>query len=254
MSEMDKLLVSGCSYTDNYWTIPNMPSRPARPGFDKTHRLAGFPIWPDLFGVKVTNLAKCGLGNDYILNSIVDRVSIEKFDFVIAMWTEFARVDFEFNDNEYKHEKLPWTTVQGEGKFLLNTSKLSTDFDGTLIYHKPFNYELFVKRALRTFYIFQQVMENMNIPYLQVAGCRSMPISLNNNIAKFIINSPIVDKIDYRRFVGWPIFPEIGGWCMDDKLDELDPSRTELRIGGGDNHPNEEGHRHIFNILMENMS
>ena len=96
-------------------------------------------------------------------------------------------------------------------------------------------------------------MENLNMPYLQVVGCRCMPVALNHSISKFISNSPIVDKIDYRRFVGWPIFPEIGGWCMDDKLDELDPSRTELRIGGGDLHPNEEGHRHIFNILKENM-
>ena len=40
---------------------------------------------------------------------------------------------------------------------------------------------------------------------------------------------------------------------MDDKLDELDPSRTELRIGGGDLHPNKEGHNHMFNFLMEKM-
>ena len=234
---MDKLLVSGCSYTDNYWTD-----------------LYGFRIWPNLFDAKVTNLGKRGLGNDYILHSIIDRISLEKFDFVIAMWTQFFRIDFEFDDNEYNYEQLPWIAVNGTGNSPLHPSMLSTDFSGTLIYRKPFSYELFIKRALRTFYIFQQAMENMNIPYLQIVGCRSMPVSLNHKASKFISNSPIVDKIDHKRFVGWPIFPEIGGWCVDDKLDEFDSSRTELRIGGGDNHPNEEGHRHIFNILMKNMS
>jgi len=123
---MSKILVSGCSYTDDYWT-----------------RLHGFPVWPDLFDADVTNLGKSGLGNDYILNSIVDRIAIEKFDYVIAMWTEFLRIDLEFDDDEYNYEQLPWVAVNGNGH---HPPDLPTDFSGTLIYRKPFNYELFVKK------------------------------------------------------------------------------------------------------------
>ena len=97
---MSKLLVSGCSYTDDYWTSPNTNSRPA---FDKTRRITGFPVWSDFFDADVTNLGKSGLGNDYILNSIVDRLAIEKFDCVIAMWSEFTRVDWEIYESEYSY-------------------------------------------------------------------------------------------------------------------------------------------------------
>jgi hypothetical protein len=228
---MSKILVSGCSYTDDYWT-----------------RLHGFPVWPDLFDADVTNLGKRGLGNDYILHSIIDRLAVEEFDYVIAMWTEFLRIDLEFDDDEYNYEQLPWVAVNGNGH---HPPDLPTDFSGTLIYRKPFNYELFVKRALRTFYIFQQVMENIGIPYLQVVGCRCMPPALNYDVSRIISDSPIVDKINPDHFLGWPIFPDIGGWCIDDKLDEIDPSRTELRIGGGDNHPNKKGHEHIFDIITK---
>ena len=85
-------------------------------------------------------------------------------------------------------------------------------------------------------------MENLNMPYLQVVGCRCMPVALNHSISKFISNSPIVDKIDSRRFVGWPIFPEIGGWCIDDYLDRMDG----VRISQKDYH-------HCFQILETNM-
>ena len=233
---MSKILVSGCSYTDDYWT-----------------RSHGFPVWPDLFDADVTNLGKRGLGNDYILHSIVDRLAVEEFDYVIAMWTEFFRIDFEFDDDEYNYEQLPWVAVNGRGDSPPSPQSWlpPNDFSGTLIYRKPFNYELFVKRALRTFYIFQQVMENIGIPYLQVVGTRCMPPSLNYDVSRIISDSPIVDKINPDHFLGWPIFPDIGGWCIDDKLDEIDPSRTELRIGGGDNHPNKKGHEHIFDIITK---
>ena len=59
------LLTSGCSFTDNWWT-----------------KKRGFPVWPELLAkeldMQCINLGKRGLGNDYILNSIIDKLATEK--------------------------------------------------------------------------------------------------------------------------------------------------------------------------------
>ena len=87
MYKKEVLLTSGCSFTDNWWT--------------KKHNI---PVWPELFAKQIDmqciNLGKRGLGNDYILNSIVDKVATEKnIGLVVVMWSEFGRIDFELEED-----------------------------------------------------------------------------------------------------------------------------------------------------------
>ena len=60
-----------------------------------------------------------------------------------------------------------------------------------------------------------------------------------------IINSPITHRIDEDKFIGWPIFPKIGGYCVDDMLDKIDPYRKKYRVSTEDSHPNKIGHEII---------
>ena len=57
-----------------------------------------------------------------------------------------------------------------------------------------------------------------------------------------IINSPKAYKIDEDKFIGWPLFLTIGGYCVDDMLDKIDPYRKKYRISAEDTHPNKIGH------------
>lgn len=68
---MDKILVSGCSYTDGHdWP---------------TH------LWPD---ASVINMAKSGASNQYISDSIMQSIDLDsKPDFVFILWTGLNKLD-----------------------------------------------------------------------------------------------------------------------------------------------------------------
>ena len=83
-SRKRKLIVSGCSYVDDYAKSQNMKS---------------FPIWPDLLAKKLDmeciNVGKCAAGNKEIFSNIVDEVVSQKnIGLVIVMCSEFHRVSF----------------------------------------------------------------------------------------------------------------------------------------------------------------
>ena len=89
----------------------------------------------------------------------------------------------------------------------------------------------------------------MNLPYIQLVGTQPLPLDANKDAAKFLINSPYMDKIDESRFIGWPIFENIGGWCINDVLNNSD----DVRISEEDYHPNNKGHRIIIENLLSNI-
>ena len=81
-SKSKKLIVSGCSYTDSL-----------------TGADTSLPVWPELLSKKLKmdciNLGKAGQGNEYIYSTLIDTVIKEKnIGLVIAMWSEFQRLDF----------------------------------------------------------------------------------------------------------------------------------------------------------------
>ena len=83
-SSRKKLIVGGCSYTDNY-----APSQ----GYDE------FPVWgkllAEMLDMELVNLGRCGFGNKAIYTTLTERIINEKnIGLVIPMWTEFQRVSF----------------------------------------------------------------------------------------------------------------------------------------------------------------
>ena len=248
---MHSLLASGCSFTDNWWT-----------------EKMNIDVWPEGLAKKLDmeciNLGRRGLGNDYILNSVIDKLSTfkGKIGLVVVMWSGFDRIDFEVQEDE----GLPWISVSnaansGPDWVLSNTSKLhpvkknlssfmeEKGINGTLIWKKPFQVEELIKKALRTFYIFQEMMIRMNLPYIQLVGTQPLPLSVNRTASEFVIRSPYMDKIDESRFVGWPIFENIGGWCINDVLNNSD----DVRISEEDYHPNNKGHEIIIENLLSSI-
>jgi len=238
MYKKEVLLTSGCSFTDNWWT--------------KKHNI---PVWPELFAKQIDmqciNLGKRGLGNDYILNSIVDKVATEKnIGLVVVMWSEFGRIDFELEEDADIYDGLPWIAVSNSSGHVYppNVRDIlsSTDLKGTIIYRKPLGIIQLMKKSLRTFYIFQELMESLKLPYIQIVGPRCLPFSYHKDATKVLINSPYLNKINEKNFLGWPIFKEIGGWCIDDYLDGLS---DDFRISEKDHHPNSYGHEEIVKLL-----
>ena len=241
MYKKEVLLTSGCSFTDNWWT--------------EKHNI---PVWPELFAKRVDmqciNLGKRGMGNDYILNSIIDKLASkkDKIGLVVVMWSDFTRIDFEIEEDADIYGGLPWIAVSKYSSSDVSSSNIreiltSLDLNGTIIYRKPFRIKELVKKSLRTFYIFQELMESMKLPYMQLVGTRCLSFSYHRDAAKALINSPYLNKINKKNFLGWPIFNEIGGWCIDDYLDKMDG----VRIDEKDYHPNKDGHEEIVKLLID---
>ena len=124
MSKKTKLIVSGCSYTYG--------------GNDKDTITWGEQL-AERLDMELVNLSCNGCGNEFILTTLTKEISKTKKDdigLVIAMWSEFERIDFP----------------RSVGSFRFDERKQE---DGT-IYYKPvsetidFNYEYKNKKRNRS--------------------------------------------------------------------------------------------------------
>ena len=66
-----------------------------------------------------------------------------------------------------------------------------------------------------------------------------------------MLDHPIFYKINEDHFYGWPMFHQIGGFNLSNKLNEADPEQKNLRISAEDTHPNTEGHKFIAELLYD---
>ena len=233
-SKSKKLIVSGCSYTDSL-----------------TGADTSLPVWPELLSKKLKmdciNLGKAGQGNEYIYSTLIDTVIKEKnIGLVIAMWSEFQRLDFYRYNREWSSLHFP--QIDPPSSILANRNGILWKNEVMKILHEngigldKAN----IQRSLRIFYMFQQTMKSLDIPFLHLMG----PFPINRVNGKVptewlnqIIDSRYLTLIDKKLFLGWPMLPEIGGWRADTILDNYE--YEDVRMSLDDCHPNDKGHKVI---------
>ena len=235
---MSKLIVSGCSYTDNVYT-----SR------------FGFTTWTELLaeklGMECINLGSCGSGNEYILSSLMDMMFKKEIGLMIAMWSEPTRIDFEITISRQDSYKPEWTHVN----MRRNADSAPWRDEAKEIFQKENVGTLpaMICKGMRAFYTFQTMMEVHNIPYLQIQGCSPCHHQDEYIIMKqFFLNQYFL-KMNENTFVGWPILSALGGTHIDQVLDDIDPDRKKLRISEEDTHPNEEGHKVMAEYIFKEV-
>ena len=225
------LIVSGDSYTDSKYT--------------ETHK---FPVWPELLAKKLkmecVNLGRSGQGNEYISSSLLDTISELKnhknIGLVIPMWSEFSRIDFAGRHGQWAALHFP----AEEGTLDRHNQEWKNRIMKDLYTNGLGRSEPNLKKSLRIFYMFQQTMKSLNIPFLQVIGTQTIPWP-----AAKIIDSPYLKLIDKNLFCGWPAIPEVGGWHVDSFLDGYE--YEDVRMGLDDCHPNDKGHSLISKKLYQ---
>ena len=130
-------------------------------------------------------------------------------------------------------------------------SKTTNEF--TEWYKNKFYPEAYMSYALDNFftcvYIIQEYCEAHNIPYL-FSQAIDLIIYLNYKhkaiAADYFINHYLENKINEKNFVGWPLFSEMGGYNICEKVDN-----TKYAIGELDHHPNDLGYKMIADILWK---
>jgi hypothetical protein len=247
-----KLIVAGCSYTDNYAM--------------KIH-IQQFPIWAELLADKLdmelVNLGNCGDGNEAIWSKVTDEiVNTKNIGLVVVGWSEVDRVSFfaeVFNrrNSRYQHQ---WESFKPGRKIDDVESKeknqeVFKENKAFLISEIFAKYHLLDLRAgsqktFRYIYNLQTLCESLKVPYLQFQTCYPSAEEMER-FGKELINSPYLSLIKDTTFLGWPISEHIGGWCWDYLMDQKDPSRNKMRITKKDTHPNEMGHEYIMEILLD---
>lgn len=250
-----KLIVSGCSYTDDRYK---------------------FPVWPTVLGEKlnmeVINLAEAGCGNEYIYSTLLDCVIKEKnIGLVVVMWSEFSRIDFETPhppNNKTKTKTDGWRPIHTirnnfytfDGYPVSRRNYWKDEVSNLLNKYKYNEPKYRTRKSLRRFYSLQKILESLDIQYLQIVG--PMPDWGDNALecAKELLSNEYTNLIDEKTFVGWPIFTTIGGFAVDQHLDGMDPTFLSNRIDGRtipdsdqgdkyDSHPNKLGHEQMADLL-----
>lgn len=250
-SKRKKLLAIGCSYTDNCWT--------------KTH---GFPVWPELLAKKLDwdylNLGSAGKGNNYIFGKMCDTIIEDNYDLVVIMWSEFQRMDFEylnkFNQIKWKHLHPHRNKTFGEGSEIFpidNPWKRSllqyNDIVASVLYN------------VRLFWTTQNILKD--IPHLMIQGPKALCTpnfkddpypddfwkSVDKAAISSLLKSPYIELINSEKFIGWPIYKQIGGMSIDSYFDDVDYDRKRYRIHPIiDTHPNTTGHEVISELIYDN--
>lgn len=222
-----KLVAVGCSYTED-WN--------------------DFPAWPELLAKKLNyeciNLGKSGAGNEYIFSKSLDALVQEKnIGLMVAMWSEFQRMDF-YNDTRKGKHKWYFLHYNVNG-IIRNTQKWKEDVVDLLDANGVNNRKGQINRTLRFMYSIQKLCGIHDVPFIQLFGCEPCHHSDYNDAGKIIIDSPFLHSIEC---LGWPIIHNMGGWTIDTELNE-----DTHRISKNDPHPNEKGHEFISEILFDNV-
>jgi hypothetical protein len=254
-SSRKKLIAIGCSFTRYRGTF--------------TRHMDDFPEWPTHLAqeldMECVNLGWGGVGNEYISAKLIDTILSEKkkdIGLVVLMWSGWQRMDFEdINNNWYRIRPSPDNrqNIKNPVAFL-NIQNPETIIMLNTIMLKYNNAHNATMKSLRHFLIAQRLLED--IPYLMMQGIE--PIHRTEFLEEkskdiwlqSFLNSKIFDEIDEKKFIGWPIMQEIGGYTVGDILNKIDPEQKELRISAEDRHPNDEGHKimaqEIYNAYEKN--
>ena len=240
-----KLIVSGCSNTnkDFYSEL--------HPELDTS-----WPKWPELLAEKLdmdcVNLGKSGAGNEYIYRSLLNYITRNdnsNIGLVISAWTQSNRKDYQQgNLGRWTNERI--------------------DPNGDVF--------SWMRKSLDNYLSFQILCEKYNLNYMQVQMLHPYKDWLNglkprlgdknyspifrytypgdvekDNKKILKIISQYENLINTKRFIGWPLSAELGGFSLQKKF--IGHRIPKTMISELDNHPNKHGQKVIAEFIYDRL-
>ena len=247
------LLVSGCSNTEKDFHSD------VHPELDTS-----WPKWPELLAKKLdmepVNLAKSGMGNEYIYTTLlryITQTDRGRIGLVIPAWTQNQRKDYQVK-GYWRNQRI--------------------DPNGDVF--------SWMRKTLDTYLNFQILCERYNLPYMQVQMLSPYIDWLNglkprdndsNYPPGFLHTYPgdeekdnkklikmiteYDDLINQKKFLGWPLSHEYGGYSLQKKLIGIrskntgvfKPVNLDTMISNLDHHPNAKGQEVISEFIYERL-
>ena len=271
---MKKILIaSGCSFTEKNFMSTFHPEMDCT--WDK---------WPELLAQKLDmdciNLGSSGAGNEYIYNSIVQeflKTKTNRIGLVMAGWTQAKRFgyrsrrpnlgdlhgrqneDFMENISDYPARDWSLSTLHPKIKFARTYNRYSSLTNK----EKMPILEHVAHRSIGFIFNLQTLCSNYNIPLKHFAMLdffghfseeQTVPIPLLEE--KIILNSPFLNFIDEKSFIGWPMIEKFGGYWVWDKVMTSEEHGKLVHadtISKQDLHPNQLGQQKIADFLYKKI-
>lgn len=254
-----------------------------------------YDCWPKLLGQKmnkkVVNLSVKGSGNysmckraqDYIINN---HKKVELCIIALSEWTRVEDVMLnrakEQNHLHYEMD-IPEDVKDNLNCKVVEKYNFLNDFYNQ--YNKQYFYGIFrdnpeikevdvykdesklVYNTLRSIYELQKICKELNIKCIFFQMLRPIMWNIYDNskkterqILKSILNNSYLDFIDLKNLIGWPFFPELGGFNIFEKhlfnkFENVIGPIIQIPILNKkiDYHPNQKGHHLISDLLQKEL-
>ena len=251
---MEKILVSGDSFTNpNYRSHHNT---------DYVHNFT----WTDKLEGEVTNIAVSGQCNPGMIASTLDQIHINKPDRVIialSCWSRFSVVGYRINPlfllYKSKSAAKYWTFSELDNQEYKKQLKWLSGIMKSYDYKSPeesirdFLYENITYLVWKTSLdlntlAFVCESQGIKLHVFQMLNPFGVPHKHKNLYTDFstkLIASDLFMNLYDRKvdLIGYPWIKNAGGFNIDDEI--LSREEGKHRVGNGDAHPNEQGHRLI---------
>lgn len=258
-----ELYTSGCSFTAKDWIITDR------------YRMEGYetgphPMWPEILAEKLNltsiNKACPGMGNDYILSTSIRYIldNHENIELVAIQWSQLTRMwiydipEYGYwNPSVWLHKEKRITEnwdMNHEGfPFIFGDPWVASEKVMSYVLKKPETIMWLLNKYLREVYTLQKLCEKLNVNYIFAQGFapdelqswRLLYPDLDwNQTLRLFIKHPDFYKVNKKKFIGWPVFPELGGRTLTDGHPDFEPL-PKNRMNPIDSHPNANG-QHIL--------
>lgn len=262
------ILAAGCSFTDAGWSSSHYPD------YD-----CSYPKWPEVLGDKlgvdnVVNLGKSGACNEFIINKVIDHILHEEKPWLVVIGLSEAHRFSPYGSHWYgliNPHILGRQSVEENAKFFTLTewTEAFVPVGDWLISRDQHNGHDIMREVLSN-YIRQvnrivSFCHRLNIKV--IISSLLWPVDIHdydayrafhklpkkhqwtsNAIAKMFMNCKGFDDVDPKTFIGWPIYPDLGGDMFCTNENGYD---TNMTIGPLDGHPNALGHQYIAEKYYE---
>lgn len=262
---MKKILAVGDSFTtSNFESLPY-------PNYD-----VSYDKWPEIIGKElnqpVVNLAMSGSGNDFIASTALDQILAkpDRYSLVMIGTTDITRFSVyrhfslhpiqtnivlkkEDNQNNRYAQSIADYQKVSMGLFEYLCKHIIHPIRGPSLIRRL--YQEFILQILRI----QNACKINNIPLILTSLITPLSYQIIRNVyhndlpysqedmIKQFINVKEFYQVDPSNIIGWPFYPELGGYQITDSFTD------DHRIGEHDAHPNKLGHELIAQQILKEL-
>ena len=199
-----------------------------------------YPKWPEIVAghlkTDLVNFAKCGYGNDYIVDKMVPFIlnNYKDIHLVVIGWTEALRFNIY---HQHHFNPTHWLNGNDSDPYSNAYKFLNTPYSVAQRIMRETDLDVMADKLEEEYSTLISLCKHLNLKYIFGQTLRPIDYDKINYIFKDL-------NIDESNFIGHPIYDLSIYEIMSHDI-------NRYTIGEDDRHPNAEGHRMIANLYIK---